>query len=107
MAALMTCDKDKNENVVKFIAEARGSGIEVLPPCVNESQADFSVVQREGNQLIRFGLAAVRNVGAGAVESILAARREGGAFASMYETCAVTTFHPSGKRTQVWLWRPI
>src|SRR5690606_35150738 len=46
MAALMTCDKDKNENVVKFIAEARSAGIMVLPPDVNESGRDFSVVRK-------------------------------------------------------------
>jgi DNA polymerase-3 subunit alpha len=99
MAALMTCDKDKNENVVKFIAEARGSGIEVLPPCVNESQADFSVVEREDDQLIRFGLAAVRNVGSGAVESILAARAEGGPFASIYDLCRRIDLKKANKRT--------
>ena len=49
MAALMTADKDKNENVVKFIAEARGAGIGVLPPDVNESGRDFSVVERAGD----------------------------------------------------------
>ncbi len=46
MCALMTCDKDKSENVVKFIAEARTMGITVLPPDVNESASDFNVVVR-------------------------------------------------------------
>ena len=46
MCALMTCDKDKSENVVKFIAEARTMGIRVLPPDVNESASDFNVVVR-------------------------------------------------------------
>src|SRR5690606_32203076 len=62
MAALMTCDKDKSENVVKFIAEARSMGIDVLSPCVNESEADFGVVVREDqSKAIRFGLGGVRN----------------------------------------------
>ena len=122
MAALMTCDKDKNENVVKFIAEARGSGIEVLPPCVNESQSDFSVVKRlapacgdkqgqgtkpeadagaEGyEQLIRFGLGAVRNVGSGAVDSILATRSgEDGPFTSLYDLCRRVDLKKVNKRT--------
>jgi DNA polymerase III subunit alpha len=47
MCALMTCDKDKSENVVKFIAEARTMGIKVLPPDVNESASDFNVVVRQ------------------------------------------------------------
>jgi len=46
MCALMTCDKDKSENVVKFIAEARAMDIMVLPPDVNESASDFNVVVR-------------------------------------------------------------
>ena len=88
MAALMTCDKDKNENVVKFIAEARGVGIEVLPPDVNESDRDFTVVfDAERKQQIRFGLGAVRGVGSNAVDSILAARSEGEEFTSLFELC--------------------
>ncbi|KIG12782.1 DNA polymerase III alpha subunit [Enhygromyxa salina] len=47
MCALMTCDKDKSENVVKFIAEARSMGITALPPDVNESASDFNVVVRD------------------------------------------------------------
>ncbi len=100
MAALMTCDKDKNENVVKFIAEARGVGINVLPPDVNESGRDFSVVCRDdGEQQIRFGLGAVRGVGAAAVDSILDARRADGFFASLYEMCRRIDLKKANKRT--------
>src|SRR5690606_42090855 len=100
MAALMTCDADKNENVVKFIAEARGSGIGVLPPCVNESRADFSVVRREsGEELIRFGLGAVRNVGGNAVEAILDARDRGGHFVSIFDLCRRVDIRKVNTRT--------
>jgi len=100
MAALMSCDKDKNENVVKFIAEARGSGIEVLPPDVNESRDDFSVVKRaEDAQQIRFGLGAVRNVGANAVSSILDARKESGPFESVFELCRRVDLRKVNRRT--------
>ena len=100
MAALMTADKDKNENVVKFIAEARSTGIVVLPPDVNESGRDFSVVQREdGEQQIRFGLGAVRGVGAAAVDSILAARNDDGSFTSLYELCRRIDLKKANKRT--------
>ncbi len=105
MAALMTCDKDKNENVVKFIAEARSSGIGVLPPCVNESDRDFTVVTRKneetGNteQLIRFGMGAVRNVGANAVDSILQARKQDGGFVSVFEMCRRVDIKKVNKRT--------
>jgi DNA polymerase-3 subunit alpha len=99
MAALMTCDKDKNENVVKFIAEARGSGIRVLPPDVNGSERDFSVEPLpDGSQAIRFGLGAVRNVGEGAVDSVLAARGQDGAFVSLFELCRRTDPRKVNKR---------
>src|SRR5262249_59217843 len=86
MAALLTCDKDKTENIVKFIAEARAMGIEVLRPDVNESDTDFSVVKRDsGAKAIRFGLGAVKGIGEGAVEAILEARKQGGAFTSLFD----------------------
>ena len=56
MAALMTCDKDKNETVVKFIAEARDHGIEVRKPDINSSETDFTVEIEGDKQAIRFGL---------------------------------------------------
>ncbi len=106
MAALMTCDKDKNENVVKFIAEARGSGIHVLPPDVNGSDRDFSVeLIRRGTdddsreRAIRFGMGAVRNVGENAVESILAARGADGGFVSLFELCRRVDPRKVNKRT--------
>lgn len=102
MAALMTCDKDKNENVVKFIAEARSDGIEVLPPDVNESGRDFSVDVKSdtGEQRIRFGLGAVRGVGANAVDTLLAARKtEEGPYASLFELCRRVDLKKANKRT--------
>ena len=100
MAALMTCDKDKNENVVKFIAESRSDGIEVLPPDVNESGRNFSVdVHAEtGEQRIRFGLGAVRGVGSNAVDTLLEAREED-AYTSIYELCRRVDLKKANKRT--------
>ncbi|HET6280336.1 MAG TPA: DNA polymerase III subunit alpha [Polyangia bacterium] len=92
-AGLLTCDKDNTDSVVKFIAEARASGIEVMRPDVNESDTDFTVVSgaadKEGapRKAIRFGLGAVKGVGEGAVEVIKAARDEGGAFLSLFDFC--------------------
>ncbi len=99
MAALMTCDKDKNENVVKFIAEARSAHIRVLPPSVNGSDRDFSVEEADGAQAIRFGLGAVRNVGEHAVDSILAARAKDGVFTSLFELCRRVDPRKVNKRT--------
>jgi DNA polymerase-3 subunit alpha len=108
-AALLTCDKDKTDEVVKCIAEARAKGIQVLRPDVNQSDADFTVVPTEEEtstgkarkkkakeskhppaefqKAIRFGLAAVKGVGEGAVEVIRAARESGGPFLSLTEFC--------------------
>jgi DNA polymerase-3 subunit alpha len=82
MAALLSSCIGKTEDVVKYIAEARDMGLEVLPPDVNESGYKFTVV---GDKRIRFGLGAVRNVGQGAVESVLASRADGGAYTSFFD----------------------
>ncbi len=90
MAGLMSCDADNIENVVKFIAEARAMGLVVERPDINESQLDFTVTPREGatgGKIIRFGLGAVKGVGANAVDAILQARADGGVFESVYELC--------------------
>ncbi|HEX7598813.1 MAG TPA: DNA polymerase III subunit alpha, partial [Polyangia bacterium] len=114
-AGLLTCGKDKTDEVVKFIAEARAQGISVLRPDVNESGADFTVVpdepaveeapkkgrkkstevkkkvapknERIAGKAIRFGLAAVKGVGEGAVETIAEARKSGGPFLSVTDFC--------------------
>ena len=72
MAAILSSAIGDTDSVVKFINEARELGIEVLPPDVNESGYKFTVLDAKR---IRFGLGAVRNVGKGAIESILTAKR--------------------------------
>lgn len=99
MAALMTCDKNNNDHVVKFISEARGMGITVLTPDVNESGRDFSVVRREAQELIRFGLGAVRNVGSAAVDAIIEARNAEGPFLSLYDMSRRVDTRRVNKRT--------
>lgn len=81
MAALLTSDMDSTDNVVKYMAECREKRIEILPPDINESEITFTISKGK----IRFGLAAVKNVGTGAVESIIAARQEDGAFTSLLD----------------------
>ncbi|HEY7557976.1 MAG TPA: DNA polymerase III subunit alpha [Candidatus Binatia bacterium] len=83
MAALMTSEMDDTDKVIKNLAECRQKGIEVLAPDVNESRADFTPV----GDKIRFGLAAVKNVGGKAVEVILDSRRKDGPFESLYDFC--------------------
>ncbi len=84
MAALLTSVmKDNTDKVAAYIEECRRLGIEVLPPDVNESRESFTVAANK----IRFGLAAVKNVGMGAVESIIRARAKEGFFSSYADFC--------------------
>jgi DNA polymerase-3 subunit alpha len=88
MAALLTAETSKPENVVKYIGECRELGISVQPPDVQISGAQFTPCVSGDGQAIRFGLAAVKNVGGNAIESILKARAEvGGRFKSFWEFC--------------------
>jgi DNA polymerase-3 subunit alpha len=80
-AALMSSVRDKTDKLVEYIDEAKKMGIAVLPPDINASLVDFAVV---GEQ-IRFGLAAVKGVGEGAVASILAQRDADGPFADLFD----------------------
>ena len=83
LAALLSSQIGDTESVIKYIAEARELGIEILPPDVNESNFKFTVI---GDKRIRFGLGAVRNVGRSAIDSIIAAKQTG-PFTSLFEFC--------------------
>jgi DNA polymerase-3 subunit alpha len=83
MAALLSSSIGDTDNVVKYIAEAKELGLEVLAPDVNESGYKFTVV---GDRKLRFGLGAIRNVGHGAIDSILAARQER-PFTDLFDLC--------------------
>ncbi len=81
MGALLTSVGDDKDKSAVYLAECRRQGIKVLPPDVNESQARFAAVGTD----IRFGLAAVRNVGVNVVESIRRNRREKGRYTDFYD----------------------
>lgn len=83
MVALMTSKMGDSAEITKCIAECRDKGIVVLPPDVNLSALDFTIVEDK----IRFGLAAVKNVGTAAIESIIEARNQGGPFTSLVDFC--------------------
>ena len=83
MAALLSCDMANTDKVVVYINECREHKIEVLPPDINESQKDFSVI----NDRIRFGMAAVKNVGDSALDSIIEERNKAGRFTSLSNFC--------------------
>ncbi len=83
LAALLSNESGNHEKLARYIRHAREQKIDVLPPDVNESQRDFTVAAGG----IRFGLAAVKNVGEGAIANILEVREQGGSFASLYDFC--------------------
>ncbi len=95
MAALLTSETSKPESVVKYIGECRELGIRVEPPDVQISGAQFT----PHGENIRFGLAAVKNVGGNAIESIIKARQEaGGRFKSLWEFCEKVDLRVMNKR---------
>ena len=95
MAALLTSETSKPDNVVKYIGECKELGIAVEPPDVQVSGAQFT----PHGEAIRFGLAAVKNVGGNAIESILKARTEaGGKFKSLWEFCEKVDLRVMNKR---------
>jgi len=94
MAALLSACIGDTDSVVKYINEARELGIEILPPDVNESGYKFTVI---GDKQVRFGLGAIRNVGRTAIDSILAARKEG-PITSLNELCEKVDLRMCNKR---------
>lgn len=84
MAALLTSVSGNTDKIAEYIQECRELGITVLPPDINESDADFTPLP--GNQ-IRFGLGAIKNVGSATVHAILEARRRGGPFRNFADFC--------------------
>ncbi|HET8940916.1 MAG TPA: DNA polymerase III subunit alpha [Rudaea sp.] len=91
MAAVLSADMDNTDKVVNFLGEAQALGLHVLPPDVNSSGYHFTALDAESGSLqsttIRYGLGALKGVGRGAVESIVAARAAGGAFRDLADFC--------------------
>ncbi|MDD5344344.1 MAG: DNA polymerase III subunit alpha, partial [Smithella sp.] len=73
MAALLTSEKDNRDKIIKYMSACKELGINILPPDLNESQRDFTI----SGENIRFGMAAIKNVGIAAVDSIITVRKEG------------------------------
>jgi DNA polymerase-3 subunit alpha len=83
MAALLTSEAGNTDKTVKYINEARGMSISILPPDVNESDLYFTPI----GEAIRFGLAAIKNVGENTAKAIRESRLAQGEFHSLYEFC--------------------
>lgn len=118
MAAQLLVERDKTEKVINFVSECRRMGIDVLPPDVNYSGLDFDIqlrppdteanAQRDPNlaypfpvpdgSAIRFGMAAIKNVGEQPVRLILEARAEAGPFRGLEDLCDRVNLQQVGKR---------
>jgi DNA polymerase-3 subunit alpha len=94
MAALLTSEKDNRDKIIKYIGSCKDIGINVLPPGINDSMRDFSVA---GNN-IRFGLAAVKNVGVTVIDSIITVREDSGNFTSFLDFCDRVDLRKINKR---------
>lgn len=93
MAAVLTSEMNSSDNVAKYIAECRNMNIAILPPDINESDKGFTVAGGK----IRFGLAAVKNVGESAIESIIEVRKQG-RFESIFDFCQRVDLRRVNKR---------
>ena len=95
MAALLTSVRDDKDKSALYLSECRRMGIKVLPPDVNESDAEYTPRGKD----IRFGLAAIRNVGEGVVASVKASRESKGAFTSFGNFLAKVDANVCNKKT--------
>ncbi|MFO7717887.1 MAG: DNA polymerase III subunit alpha, partial [Desulfohalobium sp.] len=83
MAALITSEVSNTDKVIAHVNACREMGIEVLPPDVNKSERHFTVEEEK----LRFGLSGVKNVGGGAIEALVAERKQNGPYASLLDFC--------------------
>ncbi len=94
LAATMSLDITLTDKLSVFVSEARRCGVEIQPPCINHSEADFSVT----GDKIHYALAAIKNVGSDAVAQIAEARRQGGPYKDMYDFAERMDARRLGKR---------
>jgi DNA polymerase-3 subunit alpha len=91
LAALLTSVKDDKDKTAVYLAECRAQGLEVLVPDINLSASEFTAVAGAGDgpvrKVIPFGLSAIRNVGEGLVERVIAEREQAGPFSDFYDFC--------------------
>ncbi|WP_044492963.1 DNA polymerase III subunit alpha [Nesterenkonia massiliensis] len=96
MAALLTSVGENRDKLAMYLSECRRMGITVTPPSINESELTFTPV---GDETIRFGMGAVRNVGANVVAGMVEARTEQGAYESLSDFFKKVPLHVCNKRT--------
>ena len=100
ICAFLTSNAGQTEKVINAVAECRRLKIELKPPDIQYSKDHFSIEKDEaGKPLIRFGLTSIKNVGLGAIESIITEREENGPFRSIEEFCRRCDLHGINRRT--------
>ncbi len=97
MTALLSVERDNTEKVAKYLADTRKMGIEVAPPEINHADLDFSIEERDGRPVIRYGMGAIKNAGEGAIQLILDERRNG-VFNDLEDLCNRVDLRRVGKR---------
>ncbi|MCP5062997.1 MAG: DNA polymerase III subunit alpha, partial [Ignavibacteriae bacterium] len=80
MAALLTLEKDNTDKVVKYVDEVKRLGLDLFPPDINKSDLVFSATKLDGEEVVMFGMGAIKGAGDVAINSILESRKEGGDF---------------------------
>ncbi|MEA3276945.1 MAG: DNA polymerase III subunit alpha [Pseudomonadota bacterium] len=95
MAAVLSADMDNTDKVVTLIDECRAMELEVEPPAINRSEYRFTI---SDERTIVYGIGAIKGVGESAIESMLEARRSGGAFRDLWDFCRRIDLHKSNRR---------
>ncbi len=99
ITAFLTIHAGELERTASAVAECRRLGIEILPPDINRSQVEFSLEDNgSGKSAIRFGLAAIKNVGTGAIEPIIDERNKAGVFKSIEDLCRRSNLQAVNRR---------
>jgi DNA polymerase-3 subunit alpha len=99
ITALLITSVGQSEKVATAVADCRRLGIKVLPPNINCSQANFAIeLLADNTQAIRFGLAAIKNVGPGAIKPLLNERNRGGEYKSVEDLCCRADLSSINKR---------
>jgi DNA polymerase-3 subunit alpha len=99
VAALLSVERNNTDKVAQYLAEARRMGIIVKPPEINKSSLDFSIEDEAEGPVIRYGLGAIKNAGASAIEMLLDERESNGPFSDLADLCERVDLRRTGKRT--------
>jgi DNA polymerase-3 subunit alpha len=100
MAALLSTEIGNQDAVVRYIQSAREKNIVILPPCIQKSQRDFSVVREKNQAAILFGLGAVKGIGDAAIDEIVA-RRQQATPKNLFDLCAHVDSQKVGKKALI------